>query len=635
MAARTFGKYRLDRMIGRGSVGEVWLARDTAADRSVALKILTITAAEDPDYRRRFEREARIGASLSNPHIVPIHDFGEQDGRLFLDMAHVPGTDLARRLRPGPIGVTEAVDIVSQIAEALDAAHAAGLIHRDVKPANIIVHASGFAYLIDFGIARAPNQTTITATGFTVGTLAYMAPERFTGQADARSDIYSLACVLFECLTAQRPFGDTDPVQQLHAHLREDPPRPSADNPAIPQALDAVIARGMAKNAENRYATAGDLAAAARTAINMPHPVPRTPPLPEQSEPLTRATAHPRPPWATHAVTEAASAQANPEGSAAQHGPGRPLTHVPPEDPDASPAASGQPHGTRKFPESPAAQLGPSGRPLNPTRVMSENLAAQADTPGQSGNPARSLPEDPARQGVTPGQQLPPTRAFSEETAAQGNQPGQPLRATQVMPGSPVDAAGQPLRPTRVLPGNPGGGEPLRSTRVLPEGPVDSDGQPLGSTRVMPGAGGGQPPWRPGGGTARQPVRPEPRQRSVVKIATVVVGVAVLGFALVAACTAVLTQGGGGQPGRQPAVSATATAEPQGSVAPTGKDWPPPGYTLPFPTGFPTSFQIPIPTLQFPTQQPQSQAPPIQIPGFLAPADQPHKPKKEDKKQER
>ncbi|MFJ1460121.1 protein kinase [Nocardia sp. N2S4-5] len=593
MAARTFGKYRLDRMIGRGSVGEVWLARDTAADRSVALKILTITAAEDPDYRRRFEREARIGASLSNPHIVPIHDFGEQDGRLFLDMAHVPGTDLARRLRPGPIGAPEAVDIVSQIAEALDAAHAAGLIHRDVKPANIIVHASGFAYLIDFGIARAPNQTTITATGFTVGTLAYMAPERFTGQGDSRSDIYSLACVLFECLTAQRPFGDTDPVQQLHAHLREDPPRPSADNPAIPQALDAVIARGMAKNAEHRYPTAGDLAAAARTAIGMPHPVPRTPPLPEQSEPLTQATGQPASPWAS------------------------------------------SPKSTSVLPAPPSGTDTP-GQPLRPTRALPETPRAQANTPVQSpalqcagpGHP-HPHPEDSAEPHGT-GRPL----HLPNDQAAQAHSAGHSPHPTRAMPESPVDAAGRPLRPTRVMPNDPAAQEDSRK-------PVDAAGQPLRPTRVMPGPGGGQPPWRPGGaggGTARQPVRPEPRQRSVVKIATVVVGVAVLGFALVAACTAVLTQGGGGQPGRQPAVSATATAEPQAStVAPTGKDWPPPGYTLPFPTGFPTSFQIPIPTLQFPTQQPQSQAPPIQLPGFLAPAEPSdhRKPNKEDKKTER
>ncbi|WP_169813728.1 serine/threonine-protein kinase [Nocardia pseudobrasiliensis] len=277
--ARRFGGYRLDGLIGRGSVGEVWRAHDDATDRTLALKILSIGAAEDPDYRRRFEREARVGAGLDNPHIVPIHDFGEQDGRLFLAMAHIPGLDVAARLRGGPMGVPEAVDLISQIAEALDAAHAAGLVHRDVKPANIIVHPSGFAYLIDFGIARASNQTTITATGFTVGTLAYMAPERFAGHGDARSDIYSLACVLYECLTTRRPFGDTDPVRQLHAHLREDPPRASATNSAVPKALDQIIARGMAKEPDSRYRSAGELAAAALSAIGMPQPLSHTPPV--------------------------------------------------------------------------------------------------------------------------------------------------------------------------------------------------------------------------------------------------------------------------------------------------------------------------------------------------------------------
>ncbi len=277
--AGQFGEYRLDRLLGRGSAGEVWLAHDARTDRAVALKILSNTGVHDPDYRRRFEREASIGAHLDNPHVVPIHAFGEYRGRLFLDMAYISGIDVARRLQLGPMREPEAVDLVAQVAQALDAAHNAGLVHRDVKPANIIVHASGFAYLIDFGIARATNQTTITATGFTVGTLAYMAPERFTGKGDARSDIYSLTCVLYECLTARRPFGDTDPAQQLHAHLHEDPPYVEF----VPDRLNAVIARGMAKKPQDRYRSAGELAAAALSAIGMAQPVPRTPPHLEQS----------------------------------------------------------------------------------------------------------------------------------------------------------------------------------------------------------------------------------------------------------------------------------------------------------------------------------------------------------------
>ncbi|MBY8858124.1 protein kinase [Nocardia sp. CA2R105] len=286
MAGRQFGPYRLDRLIGRGSAGEVWLAHDTVTGRAVALKILSPAAAEDPDYRRRFEREANIGARLDNPHVVPIHTFGAHQGRLYLDMAHIPGVDVARTLRLGPMRAPEAVDLVAQVAQALDAAHVAGLVHRDVKPANIIVHASGFAYLIDFGIARISNQTTITATGFTIGTLAYMAPERFAGDAEPRSDIYSLTCVLYECLTARRPFGDTDPVQQLHAHLHEDPPRVES----VPDALNEVIARGMAKNPQDRYRTAGEFAAAALAAIVMAQPIPRTPP---ELEPPGRTRALP------------------------------------------------------------------------------------------------------------------------------------------------------------------------------------------------------------------------------------------------------------------------------------------------------------------------------------------------------
>ncbi|WP_216900234.1 serine/threonine-protein kinase [Nocardia alni] len=321
-----FGEYRLDRLIGRGSAGEVWLAHDARTDRAVALKILSVTAAQDPDYRRRFDREASIGARLNNPHVVPIHTFGVYRGRLFLDMAYISGIDVARRLQLGAMRATEAVDLVAQVAQALDAAHAAGLVHRDVKPANIIVHASGFAYLIDFGIARATNQTTITATGFTIGTLAYMAPERFTGKGDARSDIYSLTCVLYECLTAQRPFGDTDPARQLHAHLHEDPPYVEL----APEALNAVIARGMAKRPEDRYRTAGELAAAALSAIGMAQPIPRTPPYLEQSAPRPGGAPDRAMPTSRLTVAEFDSLTADP-------GPTRIMTETDPSEAPAHP----------------------------------------------------------------------------------------------------------------------------------------------------------------------------------------------------------------------------------------------------------------------------------------------------------
>ncbi|PXX66359.1 serine/threonine-protein kinase [Nocardia tenerifensis] len=268
-----FGGYRLARLLGRGGMGQVWLAHDDAAARWVALKLLPVELAADAGYRRRFEREAEVVARLRDPRIPRIHRFGEIDGRLFIDMEFVEGRDLSIEIASGALSPAAAVGVVGQVAAALDVAHRVGLVHRDVKPSNIVVHSSGFAYLIDFGIAHGIGQTAVTTTGLAIGTLAYMAPERFAGKADARSDVYSLACVLYECLTGARPYGDTDPAQQMHAHLTSDPPRAAARNAAVPVALDAVIARGMAKSPDDRYRTAGDFAAAAHAAIGTRSPV--------------------------------------------------------------------------------------------------------------------------------------------------------------------------------------------------------------------------------------------------------------------------------------------------------------------------------------------------------------------------
>ncbi|WP_327143648.1 serine/threonine-protein kinase [Nocardia sp. NBC_01327] len=267
----TLGHYRLRKLLGRGGMGQVWLAEDTRMGRDVALKVLPPELVEDEGYQRRFQREGRLAARLRGPHIVPIHNFGELDGRLFIDMELVDGFDLGRTLEAdGALSPTAAVDVVAQVAEALDVAHAAGLIHRDVKPSNVLMLESGFAYLIDFGIARGVGSTTLTAVGAAIGTWSYMAPERFSGAEDLRSDVYSLACVLFECLTGNRPYGNTSPPQQMAAHLTAPAPRASAHNPAVPTALDKVIACGMEKDPGQRYASAGALAAAARAAVSPP-----------------------------------------------------------------------------------------------------------------------------------------------------------------------------------------------------------------------------------------------------------------------------------------------------------------------------------------------------------------------------
>jgi serine/threonine-protein kinase len=262
-----FGHYRLDRLLGNGGTGQVWLAHDTVADRDVALKVLAAPLAADATYRRRFTREARLAAQVPGPHIVPIHTFGELEGRLYIDMKFIEGTDVAALLsRDGPMPPMRAVRIIAQTAMALDAAHRAGLVHRDVKPSNIMVGTDGFVHLIDFGIAHRLDQPALTANDNIVGTLAYMAPERFEGSADGRADQYSLACVLYECLTGQRPFGNIDSAQQLRAHLLVEPPRASV-YPAVPAALDPVIARGLAKRPGQRWSSAGELASAAFVAV--------------------------------------------------------------------------------------------------------------------------------------------------------------------------------------------------------------------------------------------------------------------------------------------------------------------------------------------------------------------------------
>ncbi len=263
-----FGPYRLRRLVGRGGMGDVYEAEDTVRDRIVALKLMSETLSNDPVFRSRMQREARTAGRLQEPHVVPIHDFGEIDGQLYVDMRLIDGTDVATTLsRYGPLSPARAVAIVRQVGSALDAAHAAGVLHRDVKPENILVSGDDFAYLVDFGIASATSDEKLTQIGTTVGTFKYMAPERFR-DADVtyRADIYALACVLYECLTGTPPYQG-DQITVMSAHVNNAIPRPSLARPGIPVAFDHVIACGMAKNAADRYASCGDLAMAAHAAL--------------------------------------------------------------------------------------------------------------------------------------------------------------------------------------------------------------------------------------------------------------------------------------------------------------------------------------------------------------------------------
>jgi YVTN family beta-propeller protein len=278
-----FGPYRLEALLGRGGMGEVFRAFDTEYERVVALKRLPAQLTNDHEFRARFEQEAQLAAGLRNPHIIPIHRFGDLDGCLFIDMRFVDGFDVADLIKAvGPVSPERAVAITEQAAGALDAAHTGGLVHRGVKPSNLLIDwkaAESFdeslgdhVYLVDFAITdpdAAIRSHSLSRTEALSGSFEYMAPEQFDGVIDKRADIYALACVLFELVTGQKPFQGTGPglPALAHAHLHIAPPVPSQIRPELGAVLDEVIDRAMAKNPEDRYESAGELVVAARQAL--------------------------------------------------------------------------------------------------------------------------------------------------------------------------------------------------------------------------------------------------------------------------------------------------------------------------------------------------------------------------------
>jgi len=265
-----FGHYRLRCLLGEGGFGQVWEADDTVMDRVVALKLLRSQYSENEKFRQRLLREARAAGRLHEPHVVPIHHCGEIDGQLYIDMRLIKGTDLQSVLaKGGALTPVRTVEIVRQVAAALDAAHSDQLVHRDVKPANVLLTDDDFACLVDFGLANAATDAKLTSSGTTIGTFAYMAPERLSNaEVTHRVDVYALACVLYECLTGSPPYGVGDLAALIAAHLTAPIPRPSQRRPRIPVGFDDVIARGMAKKPDDRYRSAGELAAAAQRALS-------------------------------------------------------------------------------------------------------------------------------------------------------------------------------------------------------------------------------------------------------------------------------------------------------------------------------------------------------------------------------
>ena len=258
-----FAGYRIEAMVDRGGMGVVYRATDLRLDRPVALKLVAPELAGDERFRRRFLKEQRLAAALDHPNVVPIYEAGEHDGRLFLAMRFVPGSNLKTRLeRDGIVEPAQALAILTQIADALDAAHRRGLVHRDVKPANVLLDEEGHAYLTDFGITKQIGSDS-TQTGEIVGTLDYLAPEQIRSEpVDGRTDEYALGCVLYECLAGTPPFRRDTQMEAIWAHLQEPPP-PLASHPR----LDPVVAKALAKEREDRYATCTELIQAAQAVL--------------------------------------------------------------------------------------------------------------------------------------------------------------------------------------------------------------------------------------------------------------------------------------------------------------------------------------------------------------------------------
>ena len=267
--------YRIEAEIGRGGMGVVYRAYDLRLKRPVAVKLIRPSLALDERFRERFERETELVMSLEHPNVVPIYDAGEVDGRVYLAMRLVDGTDLGSLLRTeGALQPARAITICTQIASALDAAHARGLVHRDVKPSNVLLDSSEHVYLADFGLSRRlGDQVGERGQDRSIGTPAYVAPEQLEGLAlDGRAEVYSLGCVLYECLTGERVFPRDSRLAEAWAHLEEEPPRPSRKRPELPDTVDNVISRALAKEPEERYATCGALVAAAESALGLRRP---------------------------------------------------------------------------------------------------------------------------------------------------------------------------------------------------------------------------------------------------------------------------------------------------------------------------------------------------------------------------
>jgi hypothetical protein len=327
----TLAGYRIDGVLGQGGMGTVYEATQLSLDRVVALKLLAAHLSDDIGFRTRFKREGQVQARLEHPHIVTVYEAGETEHGLFIAMRLVRGRTLKNLITSRELDVHRTLKILGPVAEALDEAHAIGLIHRDIKPQNVLVGGRDHSFLADFGLTKATTETSLTKTGHFVGTFDYIPPEQINGErATSASDIYSLAGVLYECLTGEVPYPKPAEAAVLYAHVADPPPRPTAQRPDLPPHLDEVVGRGMAKDPAARYSSASELIQEVRSSFPGQHAQPG--PVGD-----TRTAASPRPAAPPPADLTAPGPTA-PAGSPAAPAPRPPAPVAPAAPPPRAPA---------------------------------------------------------------------------------------------------------------------------------------------------------------------------------------------------------------------------------------------------------------------------------------------------------
>jgi hypothetical protein len=522
------GGYRIDDLIGRGGMGLVYRVTNVALNRIYALKVLTPDLAEDQQFRKRFAREMRLAASLHHPNIVGIHYAGDHDGMLFFIMDYVPGTDLrAILLKEGALDPTRAVDLLDQLASALDAAHARGLVHRDVKPANTMVtveRGEEHAYLTDFGLAKKYDTASgLTVKGAVVGTVDYMAPEQIVGgHTDARTDIYALGCVFYQMLTGNVPYERDNSIATLFAHVNDPPPELSGEIAVSHPEFAAVLEKAMARDPDERYLSAGDFARGAAAALHG-----------------TRDTSSQRS-VAIGEATPLPQVGATPSDGDDQAWPTLPV--VAPADPTEIPA------------EPTVAPAEPTVAPAEPTVAPAEPTVAPAEPTMAPAEPTRAAiepNETPAEPLETPAQ---PTRLAAPSEPIAPVEPAAPAPALE--PAIPVEAA----EPAPALePAIPVEAAATQAAAGTPSGPADS-------ATSSPPPGTAQPPTPP------PPPRPpgSTEGRSQRRRLLVGGGAVVLIGAIVAAVVGLSSGGSPSPPSGPPTTPSTPTTKTTPS-APAGK----------------------------------------------------------------